>query len=40
VDYEGRRFRVVDMAGHRINRVIVEDIATRSSPSANMETTQ
>jgi len=27
VDYEGRRFQVAEMNGHRISRVIVEDIA-------------
>src|ERR1700729_4134576 len=27
MDYEGRRFEVAEMAGHRISRVIVEDVA-------------
>jgi CBS domain containing-hemolysin-like protein len=27
IEYEGRRFTVAGMAGHRISRVIVEDLA-------------
>jgi CBS domain containing-hemolysin-like protein len=26
IEYEGRRFRIAEMSGRRINRVIVEDI--------------
>jgi CBS domain containing-hemolysin-like protein len=32
VDYEGRRFQVAEMTGHRISRVVVEDIAPPHEP--------
>jgi CBS domain containing-hemolysin-like protein len=32
VEYEGRRYRVVEMAGRRISRVIVEDFAPPREP--------
>jgi putative hemolysin len=35
VDYEGRRYQVAEMSGHRIRRVIVEDIAPPQSPPAD-----
>ncbi len=35
VDYEGRRYQVAEMSGHRIRRVIVEDIAPSQSPPAD-----
>jgi hypothetical protein len=31
MDYEGRRYQVAEMTGHRISRVVVEDIAAPSS---------
>jgi CBS domain containing-hemolysin-like protein len=27
MDYEGRRYQIAEMSGHRISRVVVEDIA-------------
>ena len=35
VDYEGRRFQVAEMTGHRISRVVVEDIAPPAADLAN-----
>ncbi len=35
MEYEGRRYRVAEMAGHRISRVIVEDIAAPQQTPAN-----
>jgi CBS domain containing-hemolysin-like protein len=32
IEYEGRRYQVAEMAGRRISRVIVEDIATPQGP--------
>jgi putative hemolysin len=44
MDYEGRRFLVAEMTGHRISRVIVEDIAAPPevpvNKSNNTEATQ
>ncbi len=43
-EYEGRRYRVAEMAGHRINRVIVEDITAPHNEAvdeaASTESTQ
>ncbi len=35
MEYEGRRYRVAEMAGHRISRVVVEDIAAPHQTPAN-----
>ena len=35
MDYEGRRYQVAEMSGHRISRVIVEDIAGPQETAAN-----
>lgn len=42
-EYKGRRFEVAEMSGHRISRVVVEDIAQTSEPvdeSESREATQ
>ncbi len=36
IDYEGRRFQVTEMSGHRISRVIVEDLV---APQAGLSAT-
>jgi putative hemolysin len=38
--YEGRRYRVAEMAGHRINRVVVEDVAPQEQPVDEAESTE
>jgi putative hemolysin len=35
VDYEGRRYKVAEMSGHRISRVIVEDITVAHNQPVN-----
>jgi putative hemolysin len=35
MDYEGRRYKVAEMSGHRISRVIVEDITAPHNQSVN-----
>jgi putative hemolysin len=40
VDYEGRRYTIAEMAGHRINRVTVEDIATPQDTSWSKTSTE
>ena len=35
IDYEGRRFQVAEMSGHRISRVVVEDIAAPQAQPVN-----
>jgi hypothetical protein len=35
MEYEGRRYRVDQMAGHRISRVVVEDIAAPQEAPLN-----
>jgi CBS domain containing-hemolysin-like protein len=35
LDYEGRRYQVAEMSGHRISRVVVEDIATAQQGAVN-----
>ena len=38
--YEGRRYRVAEMVGHRINRVVVEDVAPQEQPVDEAESTE
>jgi CBS domain containing-hemolysin-like protein len=40
VEYEGRRFRVAEMAGHRISRVVVEDIVPSEAPVDETDSTE
>jgi putative hemolysin len=35
IDYEGRRYKVAEMSGHRISRVIVEDITVAHNQPVN-----
>ena len=39
-EYEGRRYLVAEMAGHRINRVVVEDVAPHEQPVDETESTE
>ena len=40
IEYEGRRYSIADMAGHRISRVIVEDIAAPQDTSWSQTSTE
>jgi CBS domain containing-hemolysin-like protein len=35
MDYEGRRYQIAEMSGHRISRVVVEDITPPQPGPAN-----
>jgi putative hemolysin len=39
-EFEGRLYRVAEMAGHRINRVVVEDVAPHEEPVDETESTE
>ena len=40
MEYEGRRYRIGEMAGHRISRVVVEDIVPPPTPVGETDSTE
>jgi CBS domain containing-hemolysin-like protein len=40
IEHDGRRYRVAEMAGHRISRVIVEDITAPAGPVDEVNSTE
>ena len=40
IEHEGRRFQVAEMAGHRISRVVVEDIVAAKEPVGETNSTE